>query len=142
MGRLSIRIDDELDKALRLYIVNNGGKQGDLRQTIEDMISNFLNSPIVPIKTQQIKSDFYTYIPNDDLIKKEKELVLLPENIKDLNERFEEYYSLMLEDIKNKRNTKVDVNKVNAIQNQYEPERVPSTIFEDEEERNDYGYNG
>jgi len=49
MGKLTVVIDDDLDKRLRVAIAENGGKHGDLKVAIEDVIKLWL------IKRKKIK---------------------------------------------------------------------------------------
>ncbi len=38
MGRIVVKIDDELERKIRLEIAERGGKKGDLSKTIEEAI--------------------------------------------------------------------------------------------------------
>ena len=49
MGKLTVVINDDLDKKFRVAIAENGGKHGDLKVTIEEVIKLWL------IKRKKIK---------------------------------------------------------------------------------------
>ncbi len=120
--------------------LNSKGKRGE---TLEEIIKRLLNEK--HIETQKIEPKIesnYAYNPKNEFAEKYKDLILTPWEKKDMDERFDEYYDIQMADYITKRNTKVDVNKVNAKIKESYSERVPETIFEDEEERDSYGYHG
>ncbi len=135
MGRISININEKLESELRQYHLTKGGKLRDFSKSIEELLLNSLN-------TFNPKSDNFIFIPDEIVHKKLEENPFTPEQLIKRDDAFNKWIILSLEDIEYKKNNKVDVNKVNAIQDQYEPERVPSTFFEDDEERDTYGYHG
>ena len=36
MGRITVKIDDDIEKQVRIKMAHNGGKKGDLAKAVED----------------------------------------------------------------------------------------------------------
>ncbi len=42
MGRLTVNIDDEIERKVRMRIAREGGKKGDLAKTVEEALKLWL----------------------------------------------------------------------------------------------------